>query len=147
MWGIAEIIDANVLRYLRIVFATVFALTIHLDSLAATYKCEVTEATYAKADGTLGHVTRDVLHNRQQHAIIEDERSPAVRRCSFALSAGRVTCDRYAVDLVEVDRNVNIKKFYVLRSQFDIQLFGDLSFIENNGRGGLGYGTCSLVSP
>jgi hypothetical protein len=87
------------------------------------------------------------LRKRQQHVIVEDERTPAVQRCGFTPSAGRVTCDRYEVDRVEVDRNVNIKKFYLFRAQFDVQLFSNLSFVENNGRGGLAYGACKLISP
>jgi hypothetical protein len=78
------------------------------------------------------------LRKRQQHVIVEDERTPAVQRCGFTPSVGRVTCDRYEVDRVEVDGNVDIKKFYLFRAQFDVQLFSNLSFVENNGRGGGG---------
>ncbi len=44
-------------------------------------------------------------------------------------------------------RRSRIKKFYVFRSQFDVQVYPDLSFIENNGRGGIAFGTCSVVAP
>jgi hypothetical protein len=56
-------------------------------------------------------------------------------RCSFSRSAGKVTCDRYRVDRVEFDRNAQVKKYYVFRSQFDFQLFSSLHSLESNGRG------------
>jgi hypothetical protein len=68
-------------------------------------------------------------------------------RCSFSPIAERMTCDRYKVDRVEFDRRVGIKKFYVFRSQFDFQLFPNLSSLENNGRGGVQYGKCKLAKP
>lgn len=70
-----------------------------------------------------------------------------VSRCSFSPSANKVTCDRYQVDKVVFDENAKIKKYYVFRSQFDVQLFSDLSFIENNGRGDIAYGKCRVVAP
>lgn len=137
-------------------------------SLAATYKCEVTSQTYftlagraalrkqlvdaglAKeetADSEVRHVAADVLKKNQAHLIVEDEKKAFVERCSFVASANRVTCDRYKVDPVVADKNVDLKKFYLFRSQFDVQIFRDLSFIENNGRGGLAYGVCKLIRP
>jgi hypothetical protein len=68
-------------------------------------------------------------------------------RCSHSLIYRRVTCDRYEVDRVEFDRHVGITKYYVFASQFDFQLFPDLSSLENNGRGSVQYGKCRLVAP
>lgn len=51
------------------------------------------------------------------------------------------------MEKVVFDENVKIKKYYLFRSQFDVQLFPDLSFLENNGRGSIAYGQCRLVSP
>ena len=73
---------------------------------------------------------------------IYDTTKPELERCSFSLSQNKVTCDKYQVDRVEVDKWVGIKKFYFFKGQFDVQLFSDLSFIENNGRGGVSYGKC-----
>ena len=58
-----------------------------------------------------------------------------------------MTCDRYPMDKVVLDENVKIKKYYLFRSQFDVQLFADLLFIENNGRGGIAFGRCRVVAP
>ncbi|WP_281970147.1 MULTISPECIES: hypothetical protein [unclassified Polynucleobacter] len=57
----------------------------------------------------------------------------------------KVTCDRYSVDRVEVDKFVGIKKFYFFKGQFDVQLFPDMNFVENNGRGGVSYGKCEKL--
>ena len=43
---------------------------------------------------------------------IKDEKNSEVDRCSFTPSEKRVTCDKYSVDKVEVDKNIGIKKFY-----------------------------------
>ena len=46
-----------------------------------------------------------------------------------------------------INENARIKKYYVFRSQFDVQVFSDLSFLENNGRGDIAYGKCEVVAP
>lgn len=68
-----------------------------------------------------------------------------ISRCSFSSSAGAVTCDDYQADLVLEDRHVGHKKYYSFFGQFDVQVFDDLSFIENNGRGDIAFGRCDLV--
>lgn len=66
-----------------------------------------------------------------------------LRRCSFAPSHGRVTCDDYVADHVTTDPAAGIQKYYFFRGQFDVQVFRDGSFIENNGRGSIGFGRCA----
>jgi hypothetical protein len=70
-----------------------------------------------------------------------------VERCSFAQSAGRVTCDGYTVDRIERDAAVGHRKYYVFRSQYDLQVFADMKFIENNGRGDVAVGACVSARP
>ncbi len=65
-----------------------------------------------------------------------------VERCSFTPSAGRVTCDGYTVDRIERDAAVGHRKYYVFRQQYDLQVFADMTFVENNGRGDVALGTC-----
>ncbi|MCW9017086.1 MAG: hypothetical protein OQJ89_08990, partial [Kangiellaceae bacterium] len=79
--------------------------------------------------------------------ISENKDGAYLYRCSFSSSVNNVTCDRYSVDKVEFDEHVKIKKFYVFRNQFDVQLFSNLSFVENNGRGSVAYGKCNVVAP
>jgi hypothetical protein len=133
-------------------------------SLAATYRCEVKSQTLVA--GTLTEkladaglivkdstnaavrlVSAETTRKSQAHLILEDEKVAFVERCSFVASVNKVTCDRYQIDQVVVDKNVDLKKFYLFKAQFDVQIFRDLSFIENNGRGGVAYGTCKLLRP
>jgi hypothetical protein len=110
---------------------------------AADFSCKVEvklsrERVYSESE----------LQKGQFLVLIEDRGDSAfLSRCSFTLSSQEVTCDRYEVDKVVLDEYVRIKKFYVFRSQFDVQVYPDLSFIENNGRGGIAFGTCSVVAP
>ena len=110
---------------------------------AVEYSCQVN----AKYD--FGKVyTKDEIKKWQFGAKIEDLGNEAfISRCSYSSIEGKVTCDRYKVDRVEYDKKVSIKKYYVFRSQYNIQLFRDLSFLEDNGRGGISYGGCAVVSP
>ena len=105
-------------------------------------------------------------HCTVEHRFSEDRRSPpaelqrlkltaeldegnagngaVMSRCSFAPSVSKVTCDRYPVDHIAHDTLIDAKKFYVFRSQFDLQIFSSLRFVENNGRGGIATGTCTI---
>jgi hypothetical protein len=67
-----------------------------------------------------------------------------VERCSFAPSQSRVTCDPYVVDHVAYDAVIKATKYYLFRGQFDVQVFNNLSFLENNGRGGVAWGRCAV---
>ncbi len=66
-------------------------------------------------------------------------------RCSYSVSVDKVTCDRYKVDKIVLDDVVGIKKYYVFKSQFDFQIFPNLSSVENNGRGSVQYGQCEVI--
>ena len=110
---------------------------------AVEYECKVER----KLDTE--HVYTQVQVQKGQFSlrIEENGNSATVSRCSFSASAQEVTCDRYPMDKVVFDENVKIKKYYLFRSQFDVQLFADLLFIENNGRGGIAFGRCRVVAP
>ena len=104
---------------------------------AFTYDCKVTKKLGEK------NVVSDAELKKWQFSVkIHDLPKPRLERCSLETSKNRVTCDSYDVDRVVVDENINAKKFYHFASQFDIQLFRDLSFVENNGRGGIAFGKC-----
>lgn len=66
-------------------------------------------------------------------------------RCSFASSAGAVTCDDYKADFIYDDPYAGHKKFYYFSGQFDVQIFSNLNFIENSGRGDIAFGKCDVV--
>jgi len=110
---------------------------------ATEYQCKVEK----KFD--LEHVSTSDEIKRGQFSVLVDEKVSAtfISRCSFSSSDQKVTCDRYEVDKVIFDDVAKIKKYYVFRSQFDVQLFPNLLFMENNGRGGVAFGRCTLVAP
>ena len=110
---------------------------------AADYSCKVE----AKFDSERVYSQTHLQKYRFSVLIEERGNSAFLSRCSFTTSSQEVTCDRYEVDKVVFDEHVRIKKFYVFHSQFDVQVYSDLSFIENNGRGSIAFGTCSITAP
>jgi len=110
---------------------------------AVEYNCTITRKLSSEHEYTSQEISKG-----QFSIFIEENRGPSyLSRCSFSRSADKVTCDRYEVDKVSLDKNVNIKKYYVFRSHFDVQLFPNLTIIENNGRGGIAFGKCRVTSP
>ena len=59
----------------------------------------------------------------------------------------KVTCDDYPISFIASDPHVGHKKYYVFRSQFDVQIFSSLLFVENNGRGTISFGKCKVTRP
>ncbi len=113
-----------------------------ITSLAAapepTLRCDATQ----KMDPN-GPWDADRLREGQWHVLLDDSSDPVIiSRCSFAPSQGRVTCDDLAVDHVEEDPNIGVKKYYVFASQYDLQVFPGMSFVENNGRESVMFGVC-----
>lgn len=85
----------------------------------------------------------DIVRGKFSVEILLEGATTLLRRCSFAASAGRVTCDQYEADHVTTDPIARIRKFYYFAGQFDLQVFSDGSFIENNGRGTVAFGSCT----
>ncbi len=130
------------MRIQRIALALVAAVC-SLPGFAVEYAFDVTRKFDREREYTAEQIAKLQYSNR----VEELNETAFVSRCFFAPSAGKVTCDRYKIDRVSIDENMKIKKYYLFRSQFDFQVFDDLSFVENNGRGGVSYGKCTLVSP
>ena len=112
-------------------------------SLASTFECKV-EKKYS-ADLSVIQ-TKQEVEKSNFNIKVQEAQETTVKRCSFAPSQNAVTCDTYSADRIEFTNTpyVKIKKFYVTNSQYDIQIFEDLSFIENNGRGSIAYGKCKI---
>ena len=68
-----------------------------------------------------------------------------VSRCSYETIANKITCDKHKMDKAVVDDFTSYIKLYQFSSQFDVQLFTDKSFVENNGRSSVSYGTCEVT--
>ena len=121
----------------------ILALCVPTFAAAAEYDCKVEK----KFDSENTYTANKIEKGRFSVKIEDSSGGAFVSRCSLSLSANKITCDRYQVDKVVFDEKVKIKKYYVFQSQFDVQLFSDLLFVENNGRGGIAYGKCRVVAP
>lgn len=110
---------------------------------AVEYRCTVARKIDSERVYTAAHLERSNFS-----VLIEDHGNTAhISRCSFAALEQKVTCDRYEVDEIAVDEIAGIKKYYYYRGQLDVQLFRNLSFIENNGRGSISFGKCVVTAP
>lgn len=110
---------------------------------AATYVCKV-DKQYA-AD--LSEIRSKTEVEKFRFVItIKEAAKVTLDRCSFSPSQNAVTCDNYEPDRVEFTNTqyVKIKKFYLTKAHYDIQIFEDLQFIENNGRAGIATGKCNI---
>ena len=110
---------------------------------AAEYNCKVEKKFNYE------HIySEDHLKKYQFSIKVSETNSKAsLSRCSFVMSENKVTCDKYDVDKIIFDDNVKIKKYYVFQSHFDMQIFRNLFFVENNGRGDIAYGKCAITVP
>lgn len=108
---------------------------------AEEYFCPVSQ----KLNSDSSYSAAELQQRMPSVKIKQTGEAAIISRCSFSSSAGAVTCDDYKADLVVEDRHVGHKKYYHFNSQFDVQVFDDLSFIENNGRGDVAFGRCGLV--
>ena len=106
-------------------------------SYAISYDCKVTRKISSN-----DIVSESDLEKSKYSVKIHDTNKPELERCSFISSKNSITCDKYSVDKVETDKFVGIKKFYYFTGQFDVQLYPDMRFVENNGRGVISYGKC-----
>jgi len=108
---------------------------------AQTVECPVTEKfDFENGRYSAAHLSK----SRFSVKIIERNEATTVSRCSFSPSAGKITCDDYVVDHIEIDKHLGIKKYYYFKGQFDVQVFPSRSMIENNGRGGFSFGKCEI---
>ena len=110
---------------------------------AVEYECKV----HKKLNQEMEYTTKQIEKGQFSVLIKEKGDKASLSRCSLATSKNKVTCDSYEVNKIIYDEHVNIKKYYVFRSQFDVQLFKNMTFIENNGRGDIAYGKCKVISP
>lgn len=112
-------------------------------AFAATYECKV-DKKYA-ADLTVIQSKEEVEKSKFKLTIKESPKF-TIDRCSFAPSQNAMTCDILEPDRVKFTNTqyVKIKKFYVTKSQYDVQIFENLSFVENNGRGSIASGKCTV---
>ena len=110
---------------------------------AVEYDCKVSKKVNRETNYTAEHIKKWKFSLKLE----ETTNGAFWSRCSHSQIHGKITCDREAIDLIKVDSNVGIKKFYHFYSQGNVQLYSDLSFLEDNGRGTISYGKCKVSKP
>ena len=110
-------------------------------AFAATYECKVDKKYAADLSKIQSKEEIDLYKFK---LTIKESPKVTIDRCSFAPSQNAVTCDILEPDRVEFTNTqyVKIKKFYLTKSQYDVQIFENLTFVENNGRGSIASGKC-----
>lgn len=107
-----------------------------------------------------GEWSNDKIKKYRLYTVIKklgwvSEKTSSLYRCSLSQSENRIICDTYPIDYHEItalpETMSLIDKFYHFHEQFDVQLFrdadGNISYIENNGRGTIFRGNCLTLDP
>ena len=110
---------------------------------AVEYNCLVEK----KFNSEITYTPQDLKKQKFSVKIEDNNKNSYLSRCSYSTIKSKVTCDRYKVDKIVFDEHVKIKKYYIFSSHFDVQLYPNMTFVENNGRGDIAYGTCQVTSP
>ena len=139
------------LKYLLLLILFCSFCLVANQAYAVEYYCEVTK----KVDSENEYSAEMIRRFHYANKLEEIGNKAFISRCSFSPSEGKETCDRYEVDHIERFPVTNaetlekrfIVKYYYYRGQLDFQIFPDMSFVENNGRGGIQYGKCQITSP
>lgn len=121
---------------------TTVLLLLPTTSLAVTYACTVEKRYDLRRSYTREQTKKGQFSVR----ITEGRESATLRRCAFESKRQKISCDTpQPADRIEFDAASKRKKFYFFAPQAEVQLFSDLRFIDNNGRGGVSFGTCAVA--
>lgn len=125
---------------LRVFLIASISWALCLGARAATFDCRVEQKFHSG-----GAYTAENLRTYKPRVVVNvTEGGAQLRRRSISPSAGGVeTCDAYEVDHIVSDGRVGVSKYYYFEGQFDMQIFADGYFVENNGRGAVSFGRCS----
>ena len=88
---------------------------------------------------------KQIKESRFSVLIIDNDEDTIIKRCSFVKLDNAVTCDEYEADYKNIDSVVGHRKYYYFRGQFDVQIFSNMNFVENNGRGSVAFGKCEKM--
>ena len=114
-----------------------------IASLASKASASTICIVQNKLDAFTGNVYSAEQLKSMKFSLRLDTEAQTMSRCSFQKSVGTVTCDTYNIDKVAAASGfVDIKKYYYFNGQFDLQIFNNYEFIENNGRGSIATGIC-----
>jgi hypothetical protein len=114
-------------------------LVLPIQSFALTYTCNVLKKM------SFEHVySKEELEKHPFFTRLEilENKVAYVSRCIYFDK--KLQCKKMLVDKIAHDNYVNITKFYVFDSQYNFQLFHDLSALEDNGRGDFSFEECNV---
>ncbi len=121
-----------------LIFACIF---LSINSYSVEYSCEVER----KLNKSFEYTEAQLIAEKYLVKVKEVGEKVFISRCSFSSSENAVTCDRYEIDKIVTDSFIKAKKYYMFSSQFDVQVFKNMSFIENNGRSGISFDKCGFL--
>jgi hypothetical protein len=114
-----------------------------LPAQAATYECRITDVW-----SPLVIPEREYLRRTAPTLRLEDTPQGAVvTRCARAPGEREAKCERVEIDWVAVHAAAGSRKYYRFETHYDLQLFFDRSFVENDGRGVVYHGQCRELKP
>lgn len=117
-----------------------FGGTTTFSQMAFRLNCEVSR----KVDNERNYSEEDIARFKPSVRLTKVDNRYLVERCSFSPSQNRENCDPYQIDFVQSQEDPPMSKYYYYRGMFDLQVFGNGFFVENNGRGTISYGTCKI---
>ncbi len=114
---------------------------------AALFTCAVTRRTDSKAEYAADRIAKEQLtvllsvdDNEDQNPLNDKS---SISACDVNAAQGK-TCDTYEVDKIVYDDATKLKKYYNFFAQVDLQVWPDMSFVLNDGRSGISYGSCKV---
>jgi len=125
----------------KILSISLSTILISTSSFGLTLECNVLNKFSNKGKYSQAHL--DKYKPAVKIQFVDDKYY--VSRCSYETIANKITCDKYKMDKAVVDDFTSHIKLYHFSSQFDVQLFSDKSFVENNGRTSVSYGNCKAT--
>ncbi len=114
---------------------------------ASQFNCAVARKTDSKAEYTTGLIAAEqpsillTVDDNEDENPLNDKAS--ISSCQVTAADGK-TCDTYEVDKIAYDEATKLKKYYNYYAQVDLQVWPDMSFMLNDGRSGVSYGSCKV---
>ena len=105
---------------------------------AATYECRVTDVWSPLVIPEADYLAR----HRPTVRVEEAAQGTVVTRCARDPAWKRMECQRIEIDWVDANAGDGSRKYYRFAIHYDLQIFFDRSFVENDGRGVVYHGQC-----
>ena len=130
-----------------LLLATLMLISSGKHAQAEMWNCVVDR----KIDSERTYTDANIQKWHARAALILTDAGALIARCGLSIASGnRETCDYYDADKIERDPVTGIIKAYYFKGQMDLQIYPNQNgtggtFVENNGRGAISFGTCTVV--